>query len=116
MEMMISIYAWYDECNLIRVNIELGKRFSSASGFFHMIVNTIFRIIAQTQNPVWQASVIAAIDLANASGLYEDWEKVGFPIGSLIAEFLNFEIPSYDYLYGGYSFNEITTRNNIDTA
>lgn len=110
-ELQISFFTWYDDCNLMRVNIEIGKRVSSMAGFFHMIVNTIFRIWSQTDNPEWRAYVVATIDQANMSGLYEDWEKVGYPIGDLIAQFFNFEIPNYDYLYGGYSFNEITTRN-----
>ena len=61
-ELQISFFTWYDDCNLMRVNIEIGKRVSSMAGFFHMIVNTIFRIWSQTDNPEWRAYVVATID------------------------------------------------------
>ena len=74
----------------------------------HMIVNLFFRYYAQTSDDVWRQGVIDAIDKANYSGLDEDWEKVGYPLGELAAEFFNFEIPNYDYKYG-----EVDTSTGI---
>eukprot|EP00347_Sterkiella_histriomuscorum_P007653 403348093 len=104
-----TLFGWYDKCDIDLVNVEMGKRFSSLSGFLHMVVNLFFRYLAQFSDPLWTQSIIDSIDIANYSGLDEDWEKVGYPLGDLIAEFFNFEIPNYDYKYGDI----ITTTQNL---
>ncbi len=53
MESQISFYDWVNSCNLMLVLVEIGKRVTSFSGFFHMIINGMFRYIAQVGDPVW---------------------------------------------------------------
>ena len=49
--------------------------------------------------------MIDAIDDANYSGLDEDWKKVGYPIGDLLAYMANYEVPNYDFVYGDNARN-----------
>ncbi|CDW73830.1 UNKNOWN [Stylonychia lemnae] len=98
-----TITNWYHQCNLDDIVIEMAKRVQSVGGFLHMIINLLFRFFAQTGNEEWTKSVVDAIDQANISGLDEDWEKVGYPIGQLIAEFFNFEVPDFDLKYGVFT-------------
>ena len=67
-----------------------------------MLVNTLFRYFETADDPEFQKSITDAIDAANLSGDPEDWAKIGAPIGRMFAEFMNFEIPSYELKYGDY--------------
>ena len=49
--------------------------------------------------------MIDAIDDANYTGLDEDWKKVGYPIGDLLAYMFNYEVPNYDFVYGDNARN-----------
>ena len=93
----------YDDCGFEHILVTLGKRVNSLSGFFDMCVNLFFRYFQITEDLAWQQSIIDAIDQANLSGAEEDWEKVGYPVGAMFAEFMNFEIPSFELQYGEYN-------------
>ncbi len=54
-EYQILIVYFYQVCKLDQVNINMGRRLNSPSGFVSLIINSIFRYIFQFGDPEWQA-------------------------------------------------------------
>lgn len=99
------VYKFYWACDFETVNVELGKRSTSISGIVDLLIGAAFTYMNEIGSASWQRDVESRIETANYSGNEEDWKKVGEPVGELVANFLRYQVPSYDFNYGNYTRN-----------
>lgn len=103
----IIVASFYAVCNIDQINIEMGKRLTSVSGLADLAIGSAFTVMNEIGDPNWQNAVAELVTQANTSGEDSDWMAVGAPVGILLANFLHYEVPTYDTTYG--NFTRITT-------
>ena len=96
-------FNFYSSCNLDSINIQLGKQLSTVSGFIDLCIGTLFTYLNEVGDSTWQNNLIALINQANMSGSDADWRAVGAPLGLLVANYFNYQIPTYNMSYGSFT-------------
>ena len=100
MEWGTLLFSFYWKCNIDSVLVNLGKSMTSVAGFVNMAIVSGFTYLNEIGSQEWQNNVINLINEANIDGSDQAWMAVGTPVGELIANFFNYNVPNYDFQYG----------------
>lgn len=103
---MQIFFEFYWKCDIEQVNVEMGKRLTSLTGFVDLVIGGVFQYVNKIKDPAWINNVVYLVDQANLSGSEASWKRVGEPVGILLADFFHYEIPNYDYYYGDFMRNK----------
>lgn len=108
--MDLELLQAYDDCGGETLLTTMGSKVTSTSGFISAATNTAYQMIFMILDEVWQQQIIDDLDKANMTNEYDDWERVGFYAGAIIAQFLEFQVPSTSFVFGETLISEVLAR------
>ena len=103
----LELLQTYDDCGGETLLTTVGSKVTSTSGMISGATNAAYQLFFMILDEEWQQRIIDDIDTANMSREYDDWERVGFYAGAIIAQLMEFQVPSTSFVFGETLVSEV---------